>query len=314
MSILNNRNKDEYPVFSGLDALPDGKASDKLINACLVLEGGAFRGVYTSGVLDALMENDINCSCVVGVSAGAMNGANYVAGQIGRSGRINLRFRHDSRYVGSEAFKNNAGVIGFDFVLGDEVEKTYPFDHERFERPEQRFIAVATDTITGRDTYFEKGKCSDIFKGIQASASMPYISKPVEIDGRTYLDGGCSCCVPFRFALIENYEKIIIVRTRPTDYRDEPKPQAAMSATEFMYSDTRFADLLAHSNDIYDSDCDAMEALTKAGRVYTIAPVLPIEIGRLEPDMEKLGELYYRGYNDALHRMKGIKKYLEIDE
>ena len=84
-------------VYSKLDQIPCGIASNKTIDGCIVLEGGAFRGLYTAGVLDALMENDINLSCTIGVSAGAMNGVNYVAGNIGRTARINLKYRHDSR-------------------------------------------------------------------------------------------------------------------------------------------------------------------------------------------------------------------------
>ena len=90
-------------IYSGIYQLPAALASDTITEGCIILEGGAFRGVYTSGVLDALMEADLNFQCTVGVSAGAMNGMNYVSGQIGRSGRINLRYRHDSRYVGLHA-------------------------------------------------------------------------------------------------------------------------------------------------------------------------------------------------------------------
>lgn len=103
--------------FSGISKLPNGNTSNKIVPGCIVLEGGAFRGLYTSGVLDALMQFEINMQCTVGTSAGALNGFNYVAGQIGRSARINLGYRHDSRYVGLEAFKNNKGIIGFDFLM-----------------------------------------------------------------------------------------------------------------------------------------------------------------------------------------------------
>ena len=101
-------------VYSKLDTIPTGVASNDITKGCLVLEGGAFRALYTEGVLDVLMENDINFECVVGVSAGALNGCNYVAGQIGRAALINLTYRHDERFVGPKAFLKNKGVIGFD--------------------------------------------------------------------------------------------------------------------------------------------------------------------------------------------------------
>lgn len=159
---MNKKNK----VFSGLDRLPKGLASEQLTEGCVVLEGGAFRGLYTSGVLDALMEAGINLSCTVGVSAGALNGMNYVSGQIGRSGRLNLTYRHDSRYVGLKAIRKNRGVIGFDFILKN-VNKEDPLNEERFFRPDRRFIVVATDCITGRPRYFEKAERETIFQAVQ---------------------------------------------------------------------------------------------------------------------------------------------------
>jgi len=103
--ILEDRKNLFEKTYSGISKIPSGRASDKLTEGCLVLEGGAFRGLYTQGFLDALMLADINLSCVIGVSAGALGGANYVSGQIGRSARINLNYRADSRYIGKSVGK-----------------------------------------------------------------------------------------------------------------------------------------------------------------------------------------------------------------
>jgi hypothetical protein len=148
-------NMKKIQVYSGIGALPSGSASDNITEGCMVLEGGAFRGVYTSGVLDALMEEDINMRCTVGVSAGALNGVNYVTGQIGRSGRINLRYRHDSRYVGAKAIRRNKGIIGFDFVFGD-MDRVPPLDKKRFMDRSRQFYIVVTNLKTGRTEYLEK--------------------------------------------------------------------------------------------------------------------------------------------------------------
>ena len=208
-------------VFSRLDEIPSGMASKDITEGCMVLEGGAFRGNYTSGVMDALMENGINLSCTIGTSAGAMIGANYVAGHIGRAAKINLRFRHDKRYMGPSVFRRNKGIIGFDFILATYggVDSTYPLNLARFFDPAKRFVAVTTNIKTGKPEYFEKGECTDIFRAIAASASMPMVSKPVSMDGQLYLDGGCADSIPFKWALNEGYEKIIVIKTRDDSYR-----------------------------------------------------------------------------------------------
>ncbi len=304
---MSHKNK----IYSGIDSLPSGSSSEKVTPGCLVLEGGAFRGLYGEGVLDAMMEEDINLQCTIGVSAGAMNGLNYVSGQIGRSGRTNLRYRHNSHYVGAVALKRNKGPIGFDFIFRELKKLGDPLDEERFFRPEQRFIAVATNCKTGKTEYFEKGKCGDIFQAIRASASMPYISRMVTVDGIPCLDGGCSVNIPYQWAIDNRFEKIVIVKTRPDNWRYEDTSENKW-AHRFYRFYPKFAKSLAGKEKRYNKACDEIEALRQSGRVFVISPSRHLPVGRLEGNMEKLGELYYMGYHDTKNAMNSLKKYLEI--
>ena len=129
-------------IYSGFETLPRGIASDSVTPGCLVLEGGALRGTYSVGVMDALMQNDINFSCTIGVSAGALNGISYVSGQIGRSARSPLRYRHDPRYFGLGAYLRNGTPFGFDFMFGELTHRLDPLDLARFFRPERRFTLI----------------------------------------------------------------------------------------------------------------------------------------------------------------------------
>lgn len=298
-------------IYSGVDNLPSGQTDGKLIEGCLCLEGGAFRGVYSSGVCDALMENGINLSACAGVSAGALNAIGYVSGQIGRSGRVNLRFRHDSRYVGPKAIMQNKGLIGFEFLF-NELPGILPFNEERFYRPEQKMIAVATNCETGKPEYFEKGKC-DIFKAVQASASMPFISAIVNVEGKKCLDGGATVHTPYKWALNQKYRKIIAVRTRDRSYRKPADKNSAMA--KMMYHKyPAYLKRLLHSNENFNKECDKLDILGDEGRILVLYPSRPVnDISRIESDMEKLGKLYYLGYHDTLAQMDRIKRYLEID-
>lgn len=302
----------EKKVFSGLDDLPSGRASDDVINGCMVLEGGAFRGVYTSGVLDALMENNINLETTVGVSAGALNGMGYVSGQIGRCARINLKFRHDSRYIGVNAVKKNMSVVGFDFIFNEINEEIEPFDEERFFKTPRRYIAAATSCETGKPVYFEKGICSDIYQAARASASMQILSKMVEVDGEKCLDGGASKRIPIDFAINEKFDKIIVVRTRDREYRKEEKESKLQATYYRKYPE--FAEALLNSNIEYNAECDYCDELERQGKIVQIVPSEIVTVSRLEGDMEKLGALYYLGYNDALNALPKIKEYLGINQ
>ena len=296
-------------VYSKIGQIPKGQASDKITEGCLVLEGGAFRGLYTQGFLDAMMVNDINMQCTVGVSAGALAGMNYVAGQIGRSARTNLGFRTDARYVGAQAFFHSGSILDVSFLLEDR-ELLEPFDEERFNRPERRFIAVTTNCLTGETAYFEKGKCSDIYKAVQASASMPLITPMVKIDGVPHLDGGCSCKTPYQWALDQGFEKIVVILTRELGFRKKEKESALHLKVYHRYP--AFAKKAARSDIDANRQYDEIEKLHGEGRLLRFAPSVPVTVSRLEKDLEKLGDLYWLGYRDGEAALGQLKEYLGI--
>lgn len=292
-----------------LENINYGNASSNFVDGCLVLEGGAFRGLYASGVLDTFMMKDLNFNCIISVSAGALNGVNYVSGQIGRSAYINLKYRHDSRYVGLKAIKNNSGIIGFDFAF-DTVNEEYPFNQARFKDPRQRFVVVATNLITGEPTYFEKGNKDNIFEAVRASASMPYVSKPVYINDIPYLDGGCSDKIPFQWALNQGFKNIVVVRTRPVSYHKGDK--SILEKTSSVYKKyPAFQKALASTDRRYDQACDQLEKLHKEKRIFMIAPSQPISIKRLEGNIDKLENLYHLGQEDATSALPELYTYLK---
>ena len=296
-------------TYSGIDGIPDGRASEELIEGCLVLEGGAFRGLYTQGFLDALMINDINLSCVIGVSAGALSGVNYVSGQIGRSARVNLGFRSDSRYIGKKAAENSHSILDVGFLTEDRGVIPETLDEERFSRPEQRFIAVATNVLNGETAYFEKGKCADIMAGVRASATLPFVSPAYEIDGVPYLDGGCSCKIPYVWAVEEGYDKIIVIRTREASFRNAERRNPA--ALRIYRKHPEFAEKLANSDIDYNRQCADLERLDSSGRLLQCAPSQKPAVIMIERDLEKLGDLYQLGFNDCCNQLDRIKNYLE---
>ncbi|MDO4616911.1 MAG: patatin family protein [Lachnospiraceae bacterium] len=293
--------------YENFEKIPFGEANSNIQNACLVLEGGAFRGLYNQGVTDAWMKHGLNFGCVIGVSAGALAGMNVVSGQIGRSARANLGQRHNRDYIGTGAFKRSRSLINLDFLLEDynEIE---PFNAERFYSDLQRFVAVAANCETGEAEYFEKGKCEDIMSAIKASASMPFISPMVPIGDGLYLDGGCACKIAYQWALDEGYEKIVIVRTRDRAFRKKPK--AKYSAKRFYRDYPFFAEKLDASNADYNTQLDEIDELEKSGRVFVVAPEQPVDVSRVEGNMNKLGHLYWTGYHDGKESLLPIKEYL----
>ena len=140
----------------------------------LILEGGALRSVYTSGVLDVLMKYKIEANYILGVSAGALTGMNYVSKQPKRSAEINIEYCDNPRYIGIKALRKEKGFIGYDYLFNEISKKENPFDFETFKMSEQKFISVISNCEKGIKKYVEKNDCKDdIFKVVQASSSMP---------------------------------------------------------------------------------------------------------------------------------------------
>lgn len=294
-------------IYSGIDRIPQGKATEELTPGCLVLEGGAFKGLYTQGVLDALMISGVNLQCVIGISAGGLAGGNYVSGQIGRSARVSLTYRHDPRYVGLQALRNSRSIVDVGFVTEDRGIFE-PMDMERFSRPEQRFLVIATNCLTGEPEVFEKGKCSDILLACRASATLPYLAPMVMIDGTPYLDGGCSLKIPYQWALDEGFEKILVIRTREPSFRKKKREDPLAEKVYRKYP--ALAQRIKTMNLEANREFEEVERLHEEGRVMRIAPSREVSVSRLERDMEKLGSLYWLGYGDAMDQMDRIRSYL----
>ena len=303
--------------YSKMNDLPIGEASNVYLrdDACIVCEGGAFRALYETGVLDAMMMNDMNFKNFVGVSAGTMNGLNYVSGQIGRSIRIDLGYRHDTRYVGLGAYLKDRGVIGFKFLFEgmDKGDVCLPLDKDRFLNAPVRFVCVATNCRTGQAEYLEYSDFEHRCKAIKASSSMPYVSKMVDIDGQLYLDGGCAVKIPYQWAMDQGFKKIVVVRTQHVDYRKKMPGGFIKGVTKRLYHKfPEFEQSLLTMNERYNAQCEELIELHKSGRIYMISPSKPLNVGRLESDLNKLAETYYLGFNDFKEKLNDVRAYLEL--
>ena len=185
----------------------------------LIMEGGAMRGMFTCGVIDVLMEKGINFDGAVGVSAGATFGCNIKSKQIGRPIRYNKRFGADKRYKSFSSWLKTGNLFNVDFCYRELPFEIDIWDDKTFKENPMEFYVVATDLETGKAVYHkcDEGLEEDI-KWMQASASMPIVSKPVEIDGRKYLDGGTGDSIPIKFMEEKGFDHLLVVETQPGDY------------------------------------------------------------------------------------------------
>lgn len=284
-----------------------------MIKAALVLEGGALRGMYSSGVLDTFLKNNMEFECVAGVSAGALNAMSYISKQPGRSAKINLEYCDDPRYIGRKAFIKNKGIIGYDYLFGDISENKVPFDYKSFENTNQRFIIVTTNCEKAETEYLEKSNCNDLFKAAQASSSMPLASAMVEINNNHYLDGAVTTSIPVKWALEQGYEKVVVVLTRDKTYRKPILSNKMKKLHKLAYH--KYPKLIEKLNTMperYNKLQEELIDLEKEGKIFIIRPEKEVTVSRLEKDKEKLENLYKEGIAEAEKNLDALKEYLEI--
>ena len=273
----------------------------------LVLEGGAMRGLYTAGVLDVFMENDIKVDTIFGVSAGALFGINYKSNQIGRALRYNLKYAHDKRYMGMYSLITTGDVMNRDFCFNKLVYELDPFDIETYNNSKVEFYAVVTNVESGKAEYIEIKDGGKDLEYLRASGSMPFVSNLVEINGNKYLDGAVSDPIPLKKALDTGYEKIIVIQTRPSDYT-KTKSWLPFGLVYKKYPEFVKTAQNAYIN--YNKTLDLIRKYENDGKIIVLRPSEKIKMRRVEKNLNKLQAIYNVGVKDCKEKLSKIKKYI----
>ena len=276
----------------------------------LVLEGGAMRGLFSAGVMDVFMENGITFDGCVGISAGAVFGLNYKSNQIGRSIRYNLKYCKDPRYCSFKSLFTTGDLYGVDFcyrVLPYELDI---FDYKAFKKNPMKFYIGATDVNTGKCLFH---LCSDggVFDmtWMRASASMPLVSRIVEVEGFKLLDGGIADSVPYRFMEKEGYNRNVIILTQPKGYRkSKNKLLPVMKVVLRKYP--KLVHAMEIRQDMYNKQMRGIDRREKEGTSFVIRPPKDLGIGRTENDPAKLKEVYDIGRAEGLRVLDSLKEFL----
>lgn len=284
-----------------------------MTEGALVLEGGSLRSMFTSGVLDVMTEQDIEMSYVNGVSAGSMCGMNYISKQVGRTIRVNTEYLHDKRYMSFRNMLKNRLIFNFEFLFGELSTELIPFDFETFEKSPQRFEVVATRCKTGKPEFFEKGVCTDMYAAVQASCSMPLLSKMITVEGKKYLDGGISLPIAYERAMDLGYEKVVVILTRNHGYRKRPVDRLTKRGYDRYFGP--LPELRASLEEVperYNRMQEELDKLEEEGRIFIIRPEFPVLVSRVEQDEEKLKALYAEGRRIGEECLPALREYLGI--
>ena len=277
----------------------------------LILEGGGMRGLYTAGVLDVFMEQGIEFDHAVGVSAGAAFGVNIKSRQVGRAIRYNKRFCADPRYASIHNLIRTGDLYSVDFAYRTVPIELDPFDTETLKANPMRFTAVCTDIVTGEPVYrdIERGDEEDL-DWIRASASVPMLANPVELDGHVLLDGGIADSIPVSWMMSQGYGRNVAVLTQPAGFRKGPNrlmPLLRKTLAEY----PRLIELLANRHERYNAQLDEVARLEGEGRLFVIRPSESVKAPLAVKDPEVLERIYQVGRRDVEAQIDALRSYLE---
>ncbi len=277
----------------------------------LVLEGGGMRGLYTAGVLDTFLENGIKVDGVVSVSAGALFGVNLLSEQKGRALRYNQKYASYPNYMGLRSWLKTGNVVNKEFAYYKVPMELDVFDEEAFEKSGVPFYVTVTNLATGKPEYHKVDNVFEQMELLRASSALPLASKIVEWQGNKYLDGGLSDSIPVDFARNLGFDKLIVVLTRPLDYRK--KPSSGRMYKLFYNKYPNFVKVASKRYQHYNDTVEHIIKLEEKGELFAIRPSQNLEIGRLETNPDKYQEIYQIGVDDTEKVLKQLKDYLVND-
>jgi predicted patatin/cPLA2 family phospholipase len=186
--------------------------------SALVVEGGALRGVFSTGLLDGFLEAQFNpFDLFIGVSSGASNLAAYLAGMIGRNRNIYMDYSLRKEFISFPKFLRGGHLLDLDW-LWDITIREVRLDLTTIYSRKKPFICVLTDVQTG-DAHYKLTKADDLEHVLKASSAMPLLYRGYpEVDGREVTDGGVADSIPVSEAIRHGARRIMVIRSRHRDY------------------------------------------------------------------------------------------------
>ena len=278
----------------------------------LVLEGGSMRGMFSAGVLDVFMEENIHIDGIIGVSAGALFGPNYFSKQKGRALRYNKKFCKDLRNMSFLSFLLTGNLVNKKFAYYDITTKYDVFDNETYMKNNTGYYATVTNVETGQAEYLELKDVLKDMEILRATAAIPIVCKIVTINHKKYLDGGVGDSIPVLKCKEMGYDKIIVVLTRQKDYRKKPLNEKMMKLVEIIYKKyPKFIDTMANRYQRYNETVELIQQMEKNNEIFVIRPNKTLDLPTIVRDPDLIQEVYNLGECVGKERITALKEYLE---
>ena len=277
----------------------------------LVLEGGALRTIFSSGVCDAFLDLGLPMpDYTIGVSAGIAYGVSYLSRQSRRNLKLVTTYANDHRYMSWRNMLNpkNRSYFGLKFSYETIPNELLPFDYDAFEAYPGTVEAVVTNLNTGKADYLPVPRRDDHNLLLQATCAIPMMFPVIEIDGQPYLDGGCADAIPWKRAFDQGCDRVVVLLTRERSYRKDAEHLMPILRRTFRQYPA-FLETLSTRAERYNRCREELFALEREGKVLVIAPESTAGFSRTERDTDKIRRMWQSGYFAGRRAVKDVQAF-----
>lgn len=275
----------------------------------LILEGGTLRPIFSAGVMDALLDNNITFPYCIGVSAGITNGVSYISKQKGRNLEVVTKYRNDNRYLSYRNFLRCKSIFGLDFVFDEIPNNLIPFDMDTYRKYPGKVLVGVTNAHTGKTEYLNGKNLDDKATMLRATCAIPLLFPVIKINGKEYYDGGLCDPIPIKKAIADGNTKHLIVLTQPKGYKKELSKKNILVAKLLNKKYPNLKTPLLNRHNHYNETVKFCEQLENEGKVLILRPEYNLD--SFEKDINKLKSSYDHGYNLAINHLSEIKKLFD---
>lgn len=275
----------------------------------LILEGGTLRPIFSAGVMDALLDNNITFPYCIGVSAGITNGVSYISKQKGRNLEVVTKYRNDNRYLSYRNFLRCKSIFGLDFVFDEIPNNLIPFDMDTYRKYPGKVLVSVTNAHTGKTEYLNGKDLDDKATMLRATCAIPLLFPVIKINGKEYYDGGLCDPIPIKKAIADGNTKHLIVLTQPKGYKKELSKKNILVAKLLNKKYPNLKTPLLNRHNHYNETVKFCEQLESEGKVLILRPEYNLD--SFEKDINKLKSSYEHGYNLTINHLSEIKKLFD---
>lgn len=265
----------------------------------LVVEGGAMRGIFAAGVLDAFMEQGHrDFDFAVGVSAGSTNLIGYLAGDQGRSGHIITDHACRPDFINWRRFLAGGHLCDVHWLWHQSLQDV-PLTVERLWDGGMTLWVVTTSAEDGSPRY-HRATPENLNALVTATCAIPLAFRGYpQVDGEPMTDGGLADAIPVQWAYQQGARDITVVLSRPQGYRKNVSRMHGLLRPLMKERPALFQAMQIRAKN-YNAALDFIENPPEDCRVTVVAPPADFPVSRLTTNPVKLEQGYWQGHQAAM--------------